>query len=84
MQAPQLALGPRSPYHSTLLCLRSLPQSASAHRLHPEESEVAELVHRRVAAEAGGAEADAAAEAVIEVRSLVVDRVAGCCSTAPS
>ena len=41
-------------------------QSAAAHRLHPEESEVAELVHRAVAAEAGGREAEAAAEAIIE------------------
>lgn len=45
-------------------------QSAAAHRLHPEESEVAELVHRRVAAEAGGAEAEVAAEAVIKVRAM--------------
>lgn len=83
MPARQVALGPRSPCHSNLLCVVSRPQSAAAHRLHPEESEVAELVYSRVAAEAGGDEADAAAEAVIEVRALV-DKGAGFCSTSPS
>lgn len=42
-------------------------QSAAAHRLHPEESEVAALVRRRVAAELGGPDAEALADAIIEV-----------------
>ncbi|KAL4443362.1 hypothetical protein ABPG75_011099 [Micractinium tetrahymenae] len=41
-------------------------QSAAAHRLHPEESEVAALVRRRVAAEMGGPDAEALADAIIE------------------
>jgi hypothetical protein len=46
------------------LCL----QSAAAHRLHPEESEVAALVRRRVAADMGGPQAEELADAIIEVR----------------
>ncbi|EFN56646.1 hypothetical protein CHLNCDRAFT_51642 [Chlorella variabilis] len=45
--------------------LAAAAQSAAAHRLHPEESEVAALVHRRVAAEMGGSEAEQLAEAIL-------------------
>ncbi|PSC75461.1 hypothetical protein C2E20_1122 [Micractinium conductrix] len=41
-------------------------QSAAAHRLHPEDSEVTALVRRRVAAELGGPDAEALANAIIE------------------
>ena len=48
-------------------------QSAAAHRLHPDESEVAALVRRRVAAELGGPQAEELAEAIIEVRCHLIE-----------